>query len=180
MRRSARASRWARSPPAAPHNRSGIRPGGSPGAPIREHEVRTLSSYAQGNWVEGKGAPVTLYHAVTGEPVAQASTDGLDFKGMLEFARRTGGPALRVKTFHERARILKALASHLMERKDRFYELSAATGATKTDSWIDIEGGIGTLFVYASRGRRGFPHQPFYLDGEVEPLSKGGSSLGRP
>jgi oxepin-CoA hydrolase/3-oxo-5,6-dehydrosuberyl-CoA semialdehyde dehydrogenase len=141
--------------------------------------VRTLSSYAQGNWVEGKGAPVTLYHAVTGEPVAQASTDGLDFKGMLEFARRTGGPALRVKTFHERARMLKALASHLMERKDRFYELSAATGATKTDSWIDIEGGIGTLFVYASRGRREFPNQPFYLDGEVEPLSKGGSFVGR-
>ncbi|HEY9385290.1 MAG TPA: phenylacetic acid degradation bifunctional protein PaaZ [Gemmatimonadales bacterium] len=141
--------------------------------------MRTLSSYAQGNWVEGKGAPVTLYHAVTGEPVAQASTDGLDFKGMLEFARRTGGPALRVKTFHERARMLKALASHLMERKDRFYELSAATGATKTDSWIDIEGGIGTLFVYASRGRREFPNQPFYLDGEVEPLSKGGSFVGR-
>jgi oxepin-CoA hydrolase / 3-oxo-5,6-dehydrosuberyl-CoA semialdehyde dehydrogenase len=141
--------------------------------------VRTLSSYAQGSWVEGKGAPVTLYHAVSGEPVAQASTDGLDFKGMLDFARRTGGPALRVKTFHERARMLKALASHLMERKHRFYELSAATGATKTDSWIDIEGGIGTLFVYASRGRREFPDQPFYLDGEVEPLSKGGSFVGR-
>jgi oxepin-CoA hydrolase/3-oxo-5,6-dehydrosuberyl-CoA semialdehyde dehydrogenase len=141
--------------------------------------MRTLSSYAQGRWVEGKGTPVTLYHAVTGEPVAQASSEGVDFRGMLEFARRIGGPALRVKTFHERARMLKALAGHLMERKDRFYEISAATGATRNDSWIDIEGGIGTLFVYASRGRREFPDQTFYLDGEVEPLSKGGSFVGR-
>ena len=141
--------------------------------------MRTLSSYAQGAWVEGKGRPVTLYHAVTGEPVAQASSEGVDFQGMLEFARRTGGPALRIKTFHERARMLKALASHLMERKDGFYAISAATGATKNDSWIDIEGGIGTLFVYASRGRREFPNQTFYLEGEVEPLSKGGSFVGR-
>jgi len=141
--------------------------------------VKRLGSYAQGSWVEGKGTPVTLYHAVSGDPVAQASSEGVDFKGMLEYARRTGGPALRVKTFHERARMLKALASHLMERKDGFYAVSAATGATKSDSWIDIEGGIGTLFVYASRGRREFPNETFYLDGEVEPLSKGGSFVGR-
>ena len=141
--------------------------------------MKRLGSYAQGSWVEGKGTPVTLYHAVSGEPVAQASSEGVDFKGMLEYARRTGGPALRVKTFHERARMLKALASHLMERKDGFYAVSAATGATKSDSWIDIEGGIGTLFVYASRGRREFPNETFYLDGEVEPLSKGGSFVGR-
>ncbi|HTL06212.1 MAG TPA: phenylacetic acid degradation bifunctional protein PaaZ [Gemmatimonadales bacterium] len=141
--------------------------------------MKTLESYAQGRWVAGRGKPVTLFHAVTGEPVAQASSEGLDFGGMLEFARRTGGPALRIKTFHERARLLKALAAHLMERKDRFYEISAATGATRTDSWIDIEGGIGTLFVYASRGRREFPDATFYLEGEVEALSKGGSFVGR-
>jgi oxepin-CoA hydrolase/3-oxo-5,6-dehydrosuberyl-CoA semialdehyde dehydrogenase len=141
--------------------------------------VRTLASYAQGAWVEGNGKAATLYHAVTGEPVATASSEGLDFKGMLEYGRRTGGPALRRMTFHERARMLKALAGFLMERKDRLYEVSAATGATKTDSWVDIEGGIGTLFSYASRGRREFPDQTFYIDGEVEPLGKGGTFVGR-
>jgi oxepin-CoA hydrolase/3-oxo-5,6-dehydrosuberyl-CoA semialdehyde dehydrogenase len=141
--------------------------------------VRKLASYAQGVWVEGKGKAVRLTHAVTGEPVAEASSDGLDFKGMLEFARRTGGPALRRLTFHERARMLKALATFLMEKKEKFYEVSPATGATRTDSWVDIEGGIGTLFAYASRGRREFPNETFYVDGEVEPLSKGGSFVGR-
>jgi oxepin-CoA hydrolase/3-oxo-5,6-dehydrosuberyl-CoA semialdehyde dehydrogenase len=141
--------------------------------------VRTLASYAQGAWVEGNGKAATLSHAVTGEPVAIASSEGLDFKGMLEYGRRTGGPALRRMTFHERARMLKALAGFLMERKDRLYEVSAATGATKTDSWVDIEGGIGTLFSYASRGRREFPDETFYIDGEVEPLGKGGTFVGR-
>ncbi|HEV8598883.1 MAG TPA: phenylacetic acid degradation bifunctional protein PaaZ [Gemmatimonadales bacterium] len=141
--------------------------------------MRTLRSYAQGGWMEGAGQPATLRHAVTGEPVAAASSEGLDFKGMLEYGRRMGGPALRRMTFHERARMLKALATFVLERKDALYELSAATGATKTDSWIDIEGGIGTLFAYASRGRREFPNETFYLDGEVEPLSKGGTFVGR-
>jgi oxepin-CoA hydrolase / 3-oxo-5,6-dehydrosuberyl-CoA semialdehyde dehydrogenase len=141
--------------------------------------VSQLASYAQGQWVTGNGKPTTLFHAVTGEPVAAASSEGLDFQGMLEYGRRMGGPALRRMTFHERARMLKALAAFLMERKDALYQLSAATGATKTDSWVDIEGGIGTLFAYASRGRREFPNQTFYLDGEVEPLSKGGSFVGR-
>ncbi len=141
--------------------------------------MRTLQSYAQGAWIEAGGSPVTLRHAVTGEPVAAASSEGLDFQGMLEYGRRMGGPALRRMTFHERARMLKALATFLMERKDALYQLSAATGATKPDSWVDIEGGIGTLFAYASRGRREFPNETFYLDGEVEPLSKGGSFVGR-
>ena len=141
--------------------------------------VRQLASYAQGAWVEADGKPATLYHAVTGEPVATASSEGLDFKAMLEFGRSRGGPALRRMTFHERARMLKALATFLMERKDRFYGISAATGATKTDSWIDIEGGIGTLFAYASRGRREFPDETFYIEGDVEPLSKGGTFVGR-
>jgi oxepin-CoA hydrolase/3-oxo-5,6-dehydrosuberyl-CoA semialdehyde dehydrogenase len=82
-------------------------------------------------------------------------------------------------TFHERARMLKAMAQYLMERKDRLYEVSAATGATKNDSWVDIEGGIGTFFAYGSRGRREFPNETFYLDGEVEPPSKGGTFVGR-
>jgi oxepin-CoA hydrolase/3-oxo-5,6-dehydrosuberyl-CoA semialdehyde dehydrogenase len=122
---------------------------------------------------------VPLLHAVSGEPVAAASSAGLDFRGMLEYARRTGGPALRTMTFHQRARMLKALAAHLLERKERFYELSVATGATRSDSWVDIEGGIGTLFSYASRGRREFPDESFYLEGEAEPLGKGGTFVGR-
>lgn len=140
--------------------------------------VRTLSSYAQGQWVEGTGKPTVLYHAVTGEPVAQSSSAGLDFRGMLEYARRVGGPALRAKTFHARARMLKALAQYLMERKDEFYAISAATGATKNDSWVDIEGGFGTLFTYASKGRRELPDETFYVDGNPEPLSKGGTFIG--
>lgn len=141
--------------------------------------MKTLESYAQGAWTRGKSPGATLLDAVTGEPIATASSEGLDFQGMLEFGRKTGGPALRTMTFHERARMLKALAGFLMERKDRLYEISAATGATKIDSWVDIEGGIGTFFSYASRGRREFPNETFYVDGEPEMLGKGGTFAGR-
>ena len=141
--------------------------------------MKTLQSYAAGAWIGGTGAGVTLLNAVTGEPVGSASSEGLDFRGMLDYGRKTGGPALRTMTFHARARMLKALATWLMERKDRFYEVSAATGATRTDSWVDIEGGIGTLFSYASRGRREFPDETFYVEGEPEPLGKGGTFAGR-
>ena len=141
--------------------------------------MKTLQSYAAGAWTGGTGGGVTLLNAVTGEPVGVASSEGLDFRGMLEYGRKTGGPGLRTMTFHARARMLKALATYLMERKDRFYEVSAATGATRTDSWVDIEGGIGTLFSYASRGRREFPDATFYVEGEPEPLGKGGTFAGR-
>ena len=113
-----------------------------------------LKNYARGEWVEGTGAGTALVHAVTGEQFGEASSGGLDFGAMVEYARNVGGPRLRRLTFHERARMLKALAQYLMRRKDEFYPLSAATGATKGDSWVDIEGGIGVLFVYASKGRR--------------------------
>ena len=152
---------------------SGARPRG------RIADVKTLASYAQGSWVEADGKTATLHHAVTGEPIAKASSEGLDFKAMLEFGRRTGGPALRRLTFHERARMLKAMAQYLMERKDGLYAVSAATGATKGDSWVDIEGGVGTFFAYASRGRREFPNETFYVEGDMEPLSKGGTFVGR-
>jgi len=138
-----------------------------------------LQSYAQGEWVTGTGKPTELFHAVTGEKVAEASSEGLDFKCMLEYGRRVGGPKLRALTFHQRARMLKAMAQHLMARKDELYQVSAATGATKTDSWIDIEGGIATFFTYASQGRREFPDETFYVDGSVQPISKGGTFLGR-
>src|SRR6476646_3629585 len=138
-----------------------------------------LQSYAQGEWVTGTGRATELLHAVTGEKIAESTSEGLDFKGMLEYGRRVGGPKLRAMTFHQRARMLKAMAQHLMAGKEELYQVSAGTGATKADSWIDIEGGIGTFFAYASQGRREFPDETFYVDGSVERLSKGGSFLGR-
>ena len=108
---------------------------------------RRLQHFALGKWVEGSDKSATLSHAVTGAPVAEASSGGLDFRGMVDYAKRVGGPALRAMTFHQRALMLKAMAQYLIARKDEFYRISAATGATKGDSWIDIDGGIGTFFV---------------------------------
>src|SRR5262245_56041511 len=107
-----------------------------------------LRNYVAGEWVTGTGKATDLFHAVTGDKIGEASTGGVDFGAMVKYAREVGGPALRSLTIHDRARRLKALAQYLMERKDTFYAVSAATGATKGDSWIDIEGGIGTLFAY--------------------------------
>ena len=138
-----------------------------------------LESYVRGRWQSGTGNEVTLRDATTGEPVAVASSGGIDFQGALEHARAAGGLALRRMTLHERAALLKTLAQHLTVHKESFYELSYATGATRSDSWIDIDGGIGTLFAYASRGRRELPNGHVYLDGGVEPLSKTGSFVGQ-
>src|SRR5882672_1903895 len=138
-----------------------------------------LQSYAQGEWVTGTGRATELFHAVTGEKIAESTSEGLDFKGMLEYGRRVGGPKLRAMTFHQRARMLKAMAQHLMAGKEELYQVSAATGATKADSWVDIEGGIGTFFAYSSLGRREFPDETFYVDGSVERISKGGTFLAR-
>ena len=138
-----------------------------------------LQNYALGEWIVGTGSGTSLHHAVTGAEVAVASSEGLDFKAMLDYGRTVGGPALRAMTFHQRARILKALAQYLTARKDDFYRVSSWTGATKGDSWIDIDGGFGTLFAYASRGRREFPDETYFVDGAVEGLSKGGTFIGR-
>lgn len=138
-----------------------------------------LKSYACGEWVEGKGDGVDLIHAVTGDKIGEATSEGVDYSGMLEYARTVGGPKIRAMTFHERARMLKEIAKYLLERKDAFYKLSEATGATKTDSWVDIEGGIGTFFAYSSKGRREFPNETFYAEGAVEPLSKDNTFAGR-
>src|SRR5436190_1275111 len=117
-----------------------------------KHDNVRLQNYVAGEWIVGSGAGTTLVHAVTGEPIAEASSEGLDFTAMVDHARQVGGPALRRMTFHQRALMLKEMAKYLSDRKDGLYRLSAATGATKTDSWIDIDGGIGTFFVYASKG----------------------------
>ena len=141
--------------------------------------MNRLKSYAQGQWIEGTGKAADLVHAVTGEKIGEATSEGVDFKGMLEYARSVGNPAMRKLTFHERARMLKEMAKYLMGRKEEFYKLSEATGATKADSWVDIEGGIGTFFAYSSKGRREFPNETFYVDGNVEPLSKDNTFVGR-
>ena len=138
-----------------------------------------LQNYALGEWTEGTGSGVPLLNAVNGSEIAVASSDGLDFKAMLAYGRTVGGPTLRAMTFHQRARILKALAQYLTARTEEFYLVSSWTGATRGDSWIDIDGGFGTLFAYASRGRRDFPDETFYVDGGPEALSKGGTFIGR-
>jgi oxepin-CoA hydrolase / 3-oxo-5,6-dehydrosuberyl-CoA semialdehyde dehydrogenase len=138
-----------------------------------------LESYAAGKWRTGTGAGSALRDATTGEVVARASTEGLDTGAMLGWARDVGGPNLRRLTFHERAALLKALAQDLMAHKEEFYPVSFATGATRNDSWIDIDGGISTLFVYASKGRRELPDGHVYLDGGVEALSKAGTFVGQ-
>ncbi|MFN4930656.1 MAG: phenylacetic acid degradation bifunctional protein PaaZ [Bacteroidota bacterium] len=136
-----------------------------------------LSNYALGKWVPGTETGQVLYNAINGSEIASASSKGLDFADMMNYARKVGGPALRKMTFQERGRMLKALALHLQSKKEHFYELSWATGATRSDSWVDIEGGIGNLFSYASL-RRQFPDETFCYDGEAAKLSKGGTFIG--
>lgn len=138
-----------------------------------------LGNYALGEWVLGTGRTASLVHAVTGEVIGEASSGGLDFAAMADYARTVGGPAMRRLTFHQRALMLKEMAVYLMERKETFYALSAATGATRSDSWVDIDGGIATFFAYSSRGRREFPNETFHVEGPAEALSKGGNFMGR-
>lgn len=138
-----------------------------------------LQSYAQGKWHTASEGGKPLLSAVDGTAVASISSRGLDFASMHAYARRVGGPALQKLTFHERAIMLKALAQFLMEHKAEFYKLSTSTGATRADSWIDIDGGISTLFVFSSKGRREMPNDFVYLDGAPEMLSKQGTFVGQ-
>ena len=139
--------------------------------------MQQFQNYVLGNWENGTGVETTIYHAITGKQIGSVSSDGIDFSEVLNYGRNVGGPTLRKMTFQERGRMLKALALFLMDRKERYYEVSAWTGATKIDSWIDIEGGIGNLFANASL-RKQFPDLPFYVDGTAAPLSKNGSFIG--
>lgn len=139
--------------------------------------TKKLGNYITGAWIFGDGDGQALNDAVTGETVAKATTKGLDFASILQYGREVGNQNLRKLSFHERGRMLKALALHLMEKKEQFYQISYRTGATKADSWIDIEGGIGNLFANASL-RRKFPDLPYCTDGDPIGLSKGGSFMG--
>ena len=136
-----------------------------------------LENYVLGRWITGDGEGQALYDAVTGETIAHTTTKGLDFDSILQYGREVGNTSLRKLSFHERGRMLKALAIHLLEKKEKFYSISYHSGATKGDSWIDIEGGIGNLFANASL-RRKFPDLPYCTDGEPIGLSKGGSFMG--
>src|SRR4030095_2274478 len=140
--------------------------------------MNKLENFVGGHWVTGDGDGQLLYDAVTGDVIAAASTKGLDFGAMLEYGRTVGNPALRKMTFHDRVRMLRALAIYLKERVEKYYLLSYRSGATRADSWIDIEGGIGNLFSYASL-RRKFQDESYCLDGEPAILSKSGGFIGQ-
>ncbi len=138
----------------------------------------TLQNYAEGRWVAGSGGLAELRSAIDGEVVALTSSQGLDFGAMARHAREQGGPALRALTFHQRAGLLKALADALTAKKEDLYALSTNTGATKADSWIDIDGGIGTFAFYQGKGRRDLPNDRILIDGAVEALSRNGTFQG--
>jgi oxepin-CoA hydrolase / 3-oxo-5,6-dehydrosuberyl-CoA semialdehyde dehydrogenase len=139
--------------------------------------MHKLENYITGRWMTGDGDGQLLFNAVTGDAIAAATTKGLDFKAAVEYARRTGNPALRKMTFHQRGNMLKALALHLRNHLEVFYKISYQTGATKADSWVDIEGGIGNLFANASL-RRKFPDESFCMDGESHNLGKQNTFMG--
>jgi len=141
--------------------------------------LQNVASFSKGEWVDANSDAVLIESAVTGKKVAQAGNPMLDFQGMLDFAKATGGVNLRRLTFHDRARMLKALAVYLGQHKDALFQLAYQTGATKSDNFIDIDGGIGTMLVYASKGRREMPDQHIYLDGSVEQLSKNSTFQGQ-
>ncbi len=136
-----------------------------------------VKNYVLGQWTAGAGSETTLYNALTGDVIGETSSAGLDYKQILEYGREVGGKALRKMTFQERGRMLKALALYLMDKKESYYALSTLTGATRVDSWIDIEGGIGNVFANASL-RKQFPDLPYYVDGTAAPLSKNGTFIG--
>ncbi len=139
--------------------------------------MQITKSYILGKWQSGDGVETNFYNAITGEQFGSTSSAGFDYKAITEYGRNVGGPKLRKMTFQERGRMLKALALFLMEKKEQYYAISALTGATRVDSWIDIEGGIGNLFANASL-RRQFPDLPYYVDGVAAPMSKNGTFIG--
>ncbi|ANY05514.1 phenylacetic acid degradation bifunctional protein PaaZ [Pseudonocardia sp. HH130630-07] len=138
-----------------------------------------LRSHLAGSWCTGSGDGRPLHDAVTGAEIARISADGLDLGAALDHGRRTGGPALRELTFHQRAALLKALGQHLREHRDELYAVSARTGATLADSRFDVDGGIGVLLAYASKAKRELPADTVFVEGAVEPLGRGGTFLGQ-
>ena len=141
--------------------------------------IQDIQSFVKGAWVQSNDSARPINSAVTGEMIARAGNDTLDFVGMLDFAKSVGGPNLRKLSFHARARMLKAVAQSLVTQKQALYDISYSTGATQKDHLIDIDGGIGTLFAYSAMARREMPDTDIYLDGKVERLSRNGTFLGQ-
>ena len=141
--------------------------------------MQQLASFLSGTWQSGRGRSRLIHHAISGEALWEVTSEGLDMAAARQFAIEKGAPALRAMTFIERAAMLKAVAKHLLSEKERFYALSAQTGATRADSWVDIEGGIGTLFTYASLGSRELPDDTLWPEDELLPLSKEGGFAAR-
>lgn len=139
--------------------------------------MKKLENYVLGSWMAGDGEGTIQTHALDGSVLFSASSDGLDYKAILEYGRKKGSPVLRKMTFQERGLMLKALALFLLEKKDAYYAVSHWTGATRADSWVDIEGGIGNLFAYSSLRRR-FPGEPYYVEGDTIRLSKENTFVG--
>ncbi|KJF77135.1 enoyl-CoA hydratase, partial [Klebsiella aerogenes] len=136
--------------------------------------MQQLASYLSGAWQTGRGRARTIHHAITGAALWEVTSEGLDMAQARRFAIERGGKALQAMTFIERSAMLKAVAKRLLEQKDEFYAISAQTGATRADSWVDIEGGIGTLFTYAGLGSRELPDDILWPEDELIPLSKQG------
>jgi oxepin-CoA hydrolase/3-oxo-5,6-dehydrosuberyl-CoA semialdehyde dehydrogenase len=141
--------------------------------------MKKLGNLVADQWIDGDGDGTVLLSAVSGQPLAAITSSGIDFQDVLEHARSVGGPHLRKLTFHQRGDMLKALATYLNEIKQEFYTLSTQTGATRKDSWPDIDGGISTMFVFSSKARREMPNDHVFLDGGVEALSRNGSFVGQ-
>jgi oxepin-CoA hydrolase/3-oxo-5,6-dehydrosuberyl-CoA semialdehyde dehydrogenase len=144
-----------------------------------ESEMQKLTSYLSGTWFSGQGKERTIFHAVSGEPLWQVTSEGADMAAAKRFAVEQGGKALQAMTFIQRAAMLKAVAKHLLAQKEAFYEVSYQTGATRADSWVDIEGGIGTLFAYAGMGNRELPDDTLWPEDELIPLSRQGGFAAR-
>src|SRR2546430_8699558 len=138
-----------------------------------------LRSYVGGAWVAPAGDGRPAFDAVTGEEVARVSSAGIDMAAALDYGRRTGGPALRALTFHQRAALLKSLGAALREHREELYALSARAGSTLYDARFDVDGGIGVLLSYASKARRELPNDTIYVEGAAEPLGRGGQFLGQ-
>ncbi len=142
--------------------------------------MQRLESFVLGRWHSSNDAGEPFVDATTGSPIGTLSSTGIDFAAVVNFGRAVGGAALRALTFHQRATILRSLGKLLLEEAslDQLYRLSAQTGATHQDSWLDINGGASVLLSYASRARRELPNAKVTLDGQVENLSRDGSFVG--
>lgn len=136
--------------------------------------LKKLSSLVNGRDYIAQQDFRTVYHAITGEAIYEVSSHGIDTKAIVEFAKQKGS-AIAALTFHERANALKQVAQYLLERKENYYALAKATGCTRKDAWVDVEGGIATLFAYSSLVRRELSDETILIEDAWIPLSKNGT-----